>query len=79
MTARATRTVDEPDVDAAIADAEIARLRLRVKELEADMQLLLMNLQWSNVGTWQAYLLRGVHYDHLLYGPLNQLKAKVKP
>jgi hypothetical protein len=79
MTARATRTVDEPDVDAAIADAEIARLRLRVKELEADMQLLLMNLQWSNVGTGQAYLLRGVHYDHLLYGPLNQLKAKVKP
>lgn len=66
-------------MDAAIADAEIARLRLRVKELEADMQLLLMNLQWSNVGTGQAYLLRGVHYDHLLYGPLNQLKAKVKP
>ena len=55
---------------------EVRELQAQVQELRADLELLLSNLRWSNVNAGMAYVLRGVGYSHLLYGPLNRLKEK---
>jgi len=52
----------------------IGLLHDEIEQLRGDLELLLKNLQWSNVNTGMGYLLVGVKWSPRLYGPLEQLR-----